>query len=444
GTNSLFLDIESLRQPLGNDRSLVFQGLGAADGYSFDAFQENGAVRFSLPVGGFFKQNFPLGGLPFYPMHAAVASQTIEQTPDGPQFVAQVSRRLSQAGLGAQQQGTLARLFGALVQRPNEFTTANGPITTSRAAVQLGIPDDSEDDGYRAVDGPEPIPALKQTTTQTFEVGYKGVLGDRVIVNIDAYYERKEDFIGPLVIESPLVYLQEQGLTQDAATALGQVFGTTSSPTVQGLLRNLESSGVPPSQVASLLGSIIGSGLNNTPTAVVQPDEQILPNGGGPNEVGAMLTYRNFGNVEYWGVDASVQAQVTDQFDAFANVSFISDDFFDNEELDEENESLSLALNAPQFKAKGGVDYRLDGVGLSFGASGNYVEGFPVESGPYVGDVDSYFLLDAHVGYEFTDAIPGLNASLTAKNVLDNEHREFVGAPELGFMLMGRLTYTLP
>jgi TonB dependent receptor. len=160
--------------------------------------------------------------------------------------------------------------------------------------------------------------------------------------------------------------------------------------------------------------------------------------------VGGFLSYRNFGSVEYWGIDASVQAQVTDQLDTFANVSVVSDDFFDNTELDETNTSLSLALNAPSFKAKGGVDYRFDGVGLSVGASGNYVEGFPVETGPYVGDVDSYFLLDAHVGYEFTDSIPGLSANLTAKNLLNNEHREFVGAPELGFMLMGRLTYELP
>ena len=443
GTNSLFLDIESLRQPLGGDRDLVFQGLGAADGYSFENFENNGTVRFSLPVPGFFKQNVPLGALPFYPMHAAVADQTVVQTPNGPQFVDPVSQRLSQAGLSPQQQATLAGLFGTLAQNPGEFTTANGPVTTSRAAVQLGIPNNSEK-GFRAVSGPEPIPALEQTTTQTFEVGYKGVLGDRVIVNVDTYYEQKEDFIGPLVVESPLAYLQEQGLTQEAAMGLGQVFGTTSDPTVQALLSNLANSGVPPDQVATLLGSIVGSSLANTPTAVVQPDEQILPNGGGADEVGAMLSYRNFGTVEYWGIDASLQAQVTDQLDAFANVSVVSDDFFDNEELDEENTSLSLALNAPSFKAKGGFDYRFSGVGLSFGASGNYVDGFPVETGPYVGEVESYFLLDAHVGYEFADSIPGLSANLTAKNLLNNEHREFVGAPELGLMLMGRLTYTLP
>ena len=443
GTNSLFLDIESLRQPLGNNRALVFQGLGAADGYSFEEFEDNGTVRFSLPVPGFFKQDFSLGALPLFPMHAAVAGQTIDQTPGGPQFVDPVSQRLSDAGLTAQQQATLAALFGTLAQNPGEFQIGNAPLTTSSSAVQLGIPNNS-DKGFRAVDGPERIPPLEQTTTQTFEVGYKGVLGGRAVVNVDAYYERKEDFIGPLVVESPLAYLQEQGLTQDAATALGQVFGTTSDQTVQTLLNNLANSGVPPDQVAGLLGSIIGNGLNNQPTAVVQPDEQILPNGGGPGEVGAMLSYRNFGNVEYWGIDASVQAQVTDQLDAFANVSVVSDDFFDNEELDEENTSLSLALNAPSFKTKGGFDYRLAGTGFSFGATGNYVDGFPVETGPYVGEVDSYFLLDARLGYEFANSIPGLSANLTAKNLLNNEHREFVGAPELGVMLMGRLTYELP
>jgi iron complex outermembrane receptor protein len=195
--------------------------------------------------------------------------------------------------------------------------------------------------------------------------------------------------------------------------------------------------------VAGLFGTITGTGLDNTPTAVVQPDQQVLPGGGSSNAVGGFLSYRNFGDVEYWGIDASVQVQATDQLDAFANVSIVSDDFFDNEELDEEGTSLSLALNAPSFKAKGGADYRFEDVGLSVGASGNYVEGFPVETGPYVGEVESYFLLDARLGYDFT-TIPGLRANLTVKNVLDNEHREFVGAPELGLMVLGRLTYTLP
>jgi iron complex outermembrane receptor protein len=136
-----------------------------------------------------------------------------------------------------------------------------------------------------------------------------------------------------------------------------------------------------------------------------------------------------------------MQVRATDQLSAFTNVSIVSDDFFDNEELDTENAALSLALNAPSFKMKGGFNYRLQN-GLSFGATGNYVEGFRVETGPYVGNVDSYFLLDLSAGYDFP-TVPGLRLEVTAKNVLDNEHREFVGAPAIGLLVLGRMTYTL-
>ena len=437
GTNSNFLDIEAFRQPLPGGNALVFRGLGAADGFSFNEYNQNGTVRFSLPVPGFFKQDVPISNLPYYPMHAAVASQALT---DAGGFTPQISQLLSQNGVPSSQQNTLATLFGYLAQNPSVLSGTS----VSRASVQLGIPDDS-DDGFSPQENPERvpnIPPLDQTITQTFEVGYKGVIADRVIVNVDGYYELKEDFIGPLVVESPLAYLQQQGLTQEGAQALGTAFASTGDATVQNLLGNLQSNGLSPQDVAGLLGTITGTGLDNTPTAVVQPDQSVLPGGGSPNAVGGFLSYRNFGNVEYWGIDASVQVQATDQLDAYANVSIVSDDFFDNEELDEEGTSLSLALNAPSFKAKGGVDYRFDDVGLSVGASGNYVEGFPVETGPYVGEVDSYFLLDARLGYDF-EAVPGLGANLTVKNVLNNEHREFVGAPELGRLIMGRLTYEL-
>jgi hypothetical protein len=38
-------------------------------------------------------------------------------------------------------------------------------------------------------------------------------------------------------------------------------------------------------------------------------------------------------------------------------------------------------------------------------------------------------------------SVPGVHLTLTAKNVLGNEHREFVGAPELGRFVTVRLTY---
>jgi iron complex outermembrane receptor protein len=290
------------------------------------------------------------------------------------------------------------------------------------------------------VDGPTPIPPLDQTVTQTFEVGYKGVLGDRVIVNLDGYFEQKEDFIGPLVQESPLLYVNPQDVSSSLQSALTPLLqgAAAQDPQVAALLQQFGGA----QQAAAFLAGTTSEQIGQGPVGVVQPDQSVLP-GTNSGAVGGLLSYRNFGNVQYWGIDASVQVQATDRLDAFANVSIVSDDFFDNDELDEEETSLSLALNAPSFKAKGGLDYRFEGVGLSVGASGNYVEGFPVETGPYVGEVEDYFLLDARLGYDLPP-ISGLSANLTVKNVLNNEHREFVGAPELGRMIMARLTYELP
>jgi iron complex outermembrane receptor protein len=301
---------------------------------------------------------------------------------------------------------------------------------------QLGIPDDSE----RGFDpgGPVDIPPLAQTTSQTFEVGYKGVIADRVIVNVDGYYERKEDFIGPLVVESPLLFVSPEGVNTDLQSALSPLLqqAAASDPQVAGLLSQFGGA----EQAAGFLSGVTSNQIGAGPVGVVQPDQPILL-GDNPNAVGGFLSYRNFGQVEYWGFDASVQVQASDQLSAFANVSVVSDDFFDNEELNTENVSLSLALNAPSFKAKGGFNYQLMN-GLSFGAAGNYVEGFPVESGPYVGNVDSYFVLDLSAGYDFP-TVPGLRLDVTVNNALNNEHRQFVGAPALGMLILGRMTYTL-
>jgi len=79
----------------------------------------------------------------------------------------------------------------------------------------------------------------------------------------------------------------------------------------------------------------------------------------------------------------------------------------------------------------------------SVGAAAHHIEEFPVRYGPYAGAVDTYMLLDLRARAA-VPSVPGLTVNVTAKNALDNHHREFVGAPALGGMLTVRLTYTLP
>ena len=47
-----------------------------------------------------------------------------------------------------------------------------------------------------------------------------------------------------------------------------------------------------------------------------------------------MLTYRNFGKVDFYGLDASFQYISDLGLNLFGNISIVSDDFFDAEELE--------------------------------------------------------------------------------------------------------------
>jgi iron complex outermembrane receptor protein len=160
------------------------------------------------------------------------------------------------------------------------------------------------------------------------------------------------------------------------------------------------------------------------------------------------LTYRNFGNVNLWGLDAALEYLATDRLRLFGSISYVSDDFFDNTELREDDANLAVALNAPTLKASGGFDY-LFPFGFSLRAAGRYVEEFPVITGPFVGTVRDYLVLDAGIGFDFGRQISGLRLDATAQNLLtfvEGEpallHREFVGAPKIGRLVMARLVYT--
>ena len=422
GTNSNFLDIEAQRQSVGGGNDLVFRGLGAAGGYTFDDFRTTNRLRFSIPTlqldlpVEYFGTPLTLDQLPYLPVLGLTFGSLQQQLAEG-----NIPEGFSQAE------------FQAFVQAAGAVAQAQGATSNPLAPGQavLGIPDGS-DLGYREVEGPTDIAPLEQTTTQTVEAGYKGIFASKLLLTIDAFYERKNNFIGPLLVESPLAYF-------DPTFLAGRIGELSTSPQVQGAIQQFaDARGIPFDEaVRQLAGAFSG-----TPTGVVQPDQDVLP-GNESNEVGAFLSYRNFGQVEYFGIDVNAELRATDQLDVFANASYISDDFFDNEELDEANKDLSIALNAPQFKTRGGLRYRFEN-GLGFNGAATYTEGFPVQSGPYVGDVQSYFLVDLGITYDFQSTVPGLRLAVTAKNVLDNDHREFVGAPLLGRLILGRLTYTLP
>ena len=437
GNNSLNLDLE-----VGAFGPITVRGRGSRDGFSwirnsdFTALAGTDLVARSLSpatLGAAQPVGLPLDGV-YQQVYDGLAA-----TP-----VADLQALLAQNGLNLP-----AAQIEALVSLLNP-NGASPTVVTGFSQGALAVP--TSGGTFNSVTDLVDIEPIQNTITQTFELGYKGLVEDRFLVAIDGYYTRKENFVGPLRFETPLVFVPT--LASDLQSGL--VDGISNNLLLAGSLQLV---GVTPEAAAELIVGFAEDQLPNaqTPVAIVAPDGNDLGVGQVPE---IMLTYRNFGEVDFWGLDVSMQYIASDFLRLFGNLSFVSDDFFDFSDLGVENPELSVALNATKLKVKGGLSYDKP-KGVSLGASGRYIKGFPVESGPYIGGrpergniqadtainpflvgVDNYFLLDINIGYDLYSVAPGLRLDVAVQNVLDNEHREFIGAPQLGRMAMARLGFS--
>ena len=267
------------------------------------------------------------------------------------------------------------------------------------------------------------IPPLVPPITNTFEAGYKGLIGDRLLLGVDVYYQRIQDFIGPLNFETPNAFLDPR----DLVPLLGPA---------------LTAAGVPPEDQAVLIGA-----LANVPLGTVTMEQVPVTS---PTDL--YVTYRNFGDHDIWGSDVGLTWLLGDKFTATGSYSWVSENFFPNPIAD-------VSLNAPQNKFTLAGAYRNPRIGLGFELRGRYVEGYPVESGVFDGDVPTFTVFDANITYQLPLAT-ATQLALTATSFIscvngdgsvdskfegcgfDKVHQEVVGAPFIGPMLLFRVTQT--
>lgn len=253
---------------------------------------------------------------------------------------------------------------------------------------------------------------LTSTINNTFEVGYKGLLGDKVLLSADAYYTRVENFVGPLRIITPNVFFDPVSL---GAFVTGRL-----TPLIQAGLLSAQ-------DVAVIVGA-----ASALPLGTVVPDQ--VDNGD------LLVTYRNFGEVDYIGADLAAQILVSDRVRINTSYSYQSDECFDFNEDGDCTSSDDIALNAPSHKGSFGLTFDDQASGFTMQGRVRVTDGFPMNSGVYIGDVEGYSVIDASIGYRLPFQ-PGTRISLTANNILNNVHREFVGAPEIGRLLLLRVRY---
>ena len=260
--------------------------------------------------------------------------------------------------------------------------------------------------------GPTAVDPLEPTLHTTFEGGYKGVLGGRVKLSADVYKANIQNFVGPLRVETPNVFLDPE--------STGAFVFSRLAPLIQA--------GV----ITEAIAAEIASQLAQVPIGTVVPDQS--------EDHNIMVTYRNFGEVDYWGADLAAQILVSDRFQINANYSFLSDDCFTDNQDGDCKGLHDIALNAPRNKGSVGFTFDDRAAGFTLQGRVRLTDGFPMNSGVYRDRVQGYEVIDASIGYELPFR-RGTRLSVTANNVLNNVHREFIGAPEVGRLLLLRVQY---
>ncbi len=414
GSNSLFLDIVARRTDLAPGISIIEKGVGSKNGWTFNTSTQGGVISASsvlpIPAGplGFGTTGFLLfpnadAEIPYVPwsavygiLYAQLSSLSNEEIAAG----------LKDAGFDVDP--SLIPLFLNLLS-PQSLVV--DPLKFATTKLDMA---------------PVNIEPLKSTITQSFEVGYKGLIGEKVLFAIDGYYTKKNNFVSGVAQISPrVVYTDFQ---TEFTAALDTAIQNNGS-----LVGLLPAVGLTTGQLAAIISGL-AEDLEKLGVGVVHTDQEMTP--------GVILGgYRNFGNVDFWGIDAALQILASNRLSFFGNISYVSDDLFDDKELEEPGSGILLALNATKLKLKGGFNYNIP-KGFSFNSAVRYTDGFPVRSGPYIGDVKSYMIWDVGAGFDFSRAASGLRLDVTVQNVLDNKHREFIGAPQIGRLALARLMYS--
>jgi outer membrane receptor for ferrienterochelin and colicins len=267
------------------------------------------------------------------------------------------------------------------------------------------------------------IDGLKPTITQTMEIGYKGVWGERLRFGVDVYLTKKHDFIGPLRVETPNVFLDSASLWDYLTQEFARALADSANAAYADSLAALDTNGNGP---VDELTSMFVSGPTQIPFGTVSPRESLNPQD-------VLVTFRNFGDVILYGTDISFACHLNKLWNFGGSYSYVSKNYFKKSD----DPLQDIYLNAPKHKFGIYLQYSDSKRGLAVSTRLRFVDAFKMSS-PFIGTtVKSYTVVDLNLGYNLPFSS---QLSLTVQNLLDHKHAEFIGAPRIGRLALMRIT----
>jgi outer membrane receptor for ferrienterochelin and colicins len=316
-----------------------------------------------------------------------------------------------------------------------QLMQSNAPTTQVGTQLRLLNPSTQQFiDIANPVDEVRDIAALKPTINEQLEIGYKALLGGRFQVSVDAWYEKKHNFIGPVMIESPSVFLDPAS----TITYLTELFAQAgvSNPAATATAIGTGMAGLSAATSFATTGVPLGTVMPTNSALTARPD--------------IFLAARNFGEVDLWGADLAIDVVVGRHLTLAGSYSFVNKDFFSKTEV---NGPTDIALNASRSKGSVTMGWRDDLNGWSAETRYRALKGFPASSGVYVSPpdpdnpgrllpTDSYGVLDVQGTWKPPIGARNMLLSFNVQNLFNKHYSTFVGLPNLGRFLLTKVSYT--
>jgi len=279
------------------------------------------------------------------------------------------------------------------------------------------------------------VQPLMASFNTTWEVGYKGIIGQRLRVALDLWYQIRGDVGAPIGQVNPLVFMDPAKLTAYFPGALFQalVAGGMSQQQAQATAAAASQAMIP------VMAALPQGALAFTNTKLA-PDQSII------------ASYTNGqGQVDVRGADFAVDYQLNDLWMLGATYSNIGQNVFS-----QIGGSINpLMSNSPKHRASGTATYTNSATGWGFDGTIRYADAFPVNSGLFnslgsppnpagttlYAPIPANTMIDLGISYKLPIQ-QNVTWSLAVTDLLDTRVATFVGVPQIGRLISTRIRYS--
>ena len=366
--------------PAYDDRSDQYYGAFAQLEYRVGLVRVIGAVRWD-DANLYAPQLSPKAAFVFTPTKNHALRVSVNRaflTPSLPTLFA-----ASAAGTGVQNLSAIeAQLRADPSVGPALAAVPNGTLFTNSAAV----PESSLGN-----------PVLAPQTVTSYEAGYKGQIGWRAFITLDAYAARIENFTTSMLPGVNPMYPRWTAPPEVPAP---------DRATVESAVRN----------ALAPRGSAVQNGLTRLPDATTA----------------VVLSFANVGTVDEWGVEFGSSISLSRVLTTSASYAWYNSAIRDNVA------GNVLSPNTPRNKGVISLTYA-GRQGIDVGVDARIVSGYHWTMGLWDGDIPASQMVNLSAGYRIN---PHLRVFANATNLFDQQHFEVYGGSVIGRRVLAALTST--